>query len=254
MAVMDEFREERQALKDASFKKKWEYFLDYYKWYVIGGIAVIAFIISMVHNALTAKESALFGYFLNTYADIEQNEAFLNEFATAKEIDTKEYSLTIDTSLQYTKGGMDQNSYFTIQKIMVTLAAADVDFLAGDEDAFEYYATSDTFFDLREIYTDEELEKFKDYIYYVDMDVVREKAAVVDSGQFEDYEAPVYDHFKPEEMGDPIPIALCIQDCPKLDQTYYFHQGAIPMGVVVNTKHLETTKEFIDYLFEDLIQ
>lgn len=253
MAVMDEFREERQALKDASFKKKWEYFLDYYKWYVIGGIAVIAFVISIVHNALTAKESALFGYFLNTYADAEQNDVFLNEYAAAAGIDTKEYELTIDSSLQYTNGGMDQNSYYTIQKIMVTIAATDVDFLAGNEEAFDYYATSDTFFDLREIYTEDELEKYQDYIYYIDMAVVREKSAIVDSGDFEEYVAPVYDHFAPEEMTDPVPIALCIQDCPKLANIYYFKEGPIPMGVVVNTEHLDATKQFIDYLFEDLV-
>ena len=59
MAVMDEFREEREALKNADAKTKWQYFLDYYKWYVIGGAAVLAFVISMIHSALTAKDNAV---------------------------------------------------------------------------------------------------------------------------------------------------------------------------------------------------
>ena len=254
MAVMDEFREEREALKNADLKTKWQYFLDYYKWYVIGGVAVLAFAISMIHSALTAKDNALFGYFLNTYAEEEKTIACLNDFAESAEIDLNEYQVSIDSSLQYTAGSMDENSYTASQKIMVTIAASDVDFLAADESAFEYYANSDTFFDLREIYTEEELAIFQDYIYYVDMDVVREKEAVVDSGQFENYAAPVYDHFAPEEMGDPVPIALCIQDCPKLADTYYFRKGAVPMGIVVNTQRLDATKQFVEYLFEDLVE
>lgn len=250
MAVMDEFREEREALKNASLKKKWEYFVDYYKWHVVIVATVLVFVISMGYNILTAKENALFGYFLNTYADEDQKEIWLNEFGTAAGIDLKEYDFMLDTSLQYTKGGMDQNSYMTVQKVMVTMAAAEVDFLAGDEDSFEYYADSDTFFDLREIYTEEELKKFENKIYYVDMDIVREKSEIVDSGHYDDYVAPVYDHFAPEEMSDPIPIGICIQDSEKLKGTYYFKDGNIPLGIVVNTKHLDTVKQFIDYLFE----
>ena len=253
MAVMDEFREEREALKNADLKTKWQYFLDYYKWYVIGSVAVIAFVISIVYSVLTAKDNALFGYFLNAYAEEDKIIAFLNDFAETAEIDLNEYGVSIDSSLQHIAGSMDENSYLSSQKIMVTIAAADVDFLAADESAFEYYANSDTFFDLREIYTEEELARFRDYIYYVDMDVVREKEAVIDSGQFEDYEAPVYDHFAPEKMGDPIPIALCIQDCPKLADTYYFLKGAVPMGIVANTQRLDATKQFVEYLFEDLV-
>ena len=254
MAVMDEFREEREALKNADLKTKWQYFLDYYKWYVIGGVAVLAFAISMIHSALTAKDNALFGYFLNTYAEEEKTIACLNDFAESAEIDLNEYQVSIDSSLQYTAGSMDENSYMSSQKIMVTIAAADVDFLAADEEAFEYYGTTDTFHDLRDIYTEEELEKFKDYLYYVDMDVIREKEEVIEAGNFEGYTTPVYDHLAPEEMNDPVPIGFCIQDCPKLADTYYFRTGIVPMGIVVNTQRLETTKQFVEYLFEGLVE
>ncbi len=254
MAVMDEFREEREALKNADLKTKWQYFLDYYKWYVIGGAAVLFFVISMAYSMLTAKDSALSGYFLNTYSEVEQSEVFTSAFAETAGIDLNEYEVMIDTTLQYTPNSMDENSYTSSQKLMVTIAAAEVDFVAADQESFTYYATTETFFDLREVFSEEELEKRAEYIYYVDMDVVREKEAVVDSGNFENYTVPVYDHFKPEEMGDPIPVGLCIQDCPKLADTYYFRSGPVPMGLVVNTKRLDMTKQFVYYLFEEILQ
>ncbi len=254
MAVMDEFREEREALKNADLKTKWRYFLDYYKWYVIGGVAVIFFIGSYVHSALTAKDYVLTGYFLNTYVDTVKNTEFASTFAEAAGINSDKYDLMLDTSLQFTPGSLDETSYAAQQKLMVMIAAKEVDFIAADETAFLQYASTDTFFDLREIYTEEELEKFCEYIYYIDMDVVREKEAIIDSGNFEDYVAPEYDHFVPEEMGDPVPMGLCIQDSPKIKDTFYFKDGPVPMAVIVNTQHLETTKIFIDYMFEGLVQ
>lgn len=255
MAVMDEFREEREALKNADIKTKWQYFLDYYKWWVVGIAAALAFVISMIHSALTAKDNALFGYFLNTYANEENTTPFITGFAETAGIDLKEYEIMLDSTLQYNNtGSYDESTYTSSQKIMVTIAAADVDFLAADEEAFEYYGTTDTFHDLRDIYTEEELEKYKDYLYYVDMDVIREKEAVIEAGNFEGYTTPVYDHLAPEDMADPVPIGFCIQDSPKLAETYYFRSGNVPLGIVVNTQRLDAAKQFVEYLFEGMVE
>ena len=48
MPVMDEFREEREAIKQKSRKEQWDYFWGYYKWYVIGGAALLAVIIYII--------------------------------------------------------------------------------------------------------------------------------------------------------------------------------------------------------------
>ena len=255
MPVMDEFREEREALKNADLKTKWKYFLDYYKWWAIGIAAVLAFVISMIYYAVTSKDNALSGYFLNTYAIEENTPSFITGFAETAGIDLKEYEIMLDSSLKYDSTNVyDQNTYATSQKIMVTIAAGDVDFIVADEESFEYYGTTDTFHDLRDIYTEEELEKFKDYLYYVDMDVIREKEAVIEAGNFRNYIAPVYDHLAPEEMTDPVPIGFCIQDSPKLAGTYYFRSGNVPLGIVVTTQRLDTVKQFVEYLFEGLVE
>ena len=43
MPVMDEFREERETIKNGTFKQKWQYFCDYYKWHVIIGAFVLIY-------------------------------------------------------------------------------------------------------------------------------------------------------------------------------------------------------------------
>lgn len=55
MPVMDEFREEREAIKQKSRKEQWDYFWGYYKWYVIGGAALLAVIIYIIYTRVTTK-------------------------------------------------------------------------------------------------------------------------------------------------------------------------------------------------------
>jgi len=107
---------------------------------------------------------------------------------------------------------------------------------------------------LRNIYTAEELERFRDYIYYVDMDVLRKMNEKTDSETLGEYTAPVYDHFTPEEMVDPVPMGLCIQDSPKLKEAYLFASQYVPIGIVANTQRPETAKQFVEYLFEGLLE
>ena len=99
MPVMDEFRQEREALKNESFKKKLEYFVYYYKWHVIITLAVVIFLGTLAHDILTAKDYALYGVFLNSYAQEEPKEAMMTELASLLEIDTEEYIVDIDNTV-----------------------------------------------------------------------------------------------------------------------------------------------------------
>ena len=60
MPVMDEFREEREAIKHAPLEKRLEYFRDYY----LGKTLLILFVVGMLGawliSVITAKEPALY--------------------------------------------------------------------------------------------------------------------------------------------------------------------------------------------------
>ena len=66
MAVMDEFKEEREALKHGTPKQKFTYFLDYYKWYVIIAVLVIAAGTYTIYEIVTKKDTAFYVCLLNT--------------------------------------------------------------------------------------------------------------------------------------------------------------------------------------------
>lgn len=260
---MDEFKEERAALKNASFKEKWQYFLDYYKWYVIGGGITILLVCLFIKDIVTAKDYALYGVFLNTFP--YQNEdgtevctTLTDEVAQLLEIDTDKYQVSIDDSLSIgetsstdiTGYTANEVSYTSEQKLMVYIAAGDVDFIAADSTTFLKYATNETFYDLREVLTPEQQEKYEKYYYYVDMEEVRSADAASLNGTFDSYVAREYDPLDPSTCIDPVPIALCINNSEKIMNAYYFREEIVPMGIVTNSSRLDETLMFIDYIFE----
>lgn len=263
MPVMDEFKEEREALKNASFKEKWQYFLDYYKWYVIGGGLTLLLVCIFIRDVATAKDYALYGTFINAYAfqnedGSEKAQALMDEMAARLEIDTEEYEVGIDSSL--TIGGSSsvdvtgmtasEVSYQSEQKLMVYIAAGDLDFIAADSTTFLQYATNETFFDLREVLSPEQQEKYEPYYYYVDMAEVNTANEASQNGTFDSYVPREYDPLDPSTCLEPVPIAVCINNSPKVMDAYYFREEIVPMGIVVNSSHVEDAVMFLDYLFE----
>lgn len=257
MAAMDEFREERNAIKNADLKTKLEYFFDYYKWHVVIAIGVIVLSVSLLSAFLSKKETALNGYFINAQSEIfnsdtTHSDAMSAEFAEIAGIDLNEYDLYLDATLQYAAPGNDEASMMTVQRLSVTVAAQETDFIAADDASFGEFYHMSGFYDLRDIYSEDVLEQYADYLYYVDMEIIRQEEAALDTGVM--YTSTEYDHYAPEEMVDPVPIAFCVEDSSKLEGLYEGYEGRVPLGITQSGKKLDTTLQFVDYLLEGIAE
>ena len=113
MPVMDEFREEREAIKNAGWQYKLKYFWDYYKWFVIGGIFALFIIISIVKDVINTKDFIFNGVLLNTFGDDTVMQEFADNFAKEYDLDTENYELLLDTSLRLELEGYDEGSRAT---------------------------------------------------------------------------------------------------------------------------------------------
>ena len=252
MPVMDEFREEREALKHGTFKQKFSYFLDYYKWYVVAAAAVILFLVSMVHQMLSQKDNALFVAMVNGI-ELTDSEEHAHQFAEYAGIDENSYGLLFDTSMRIDLSDINSLTEDTItssQKLMVYIAAQDVDLLISDESVMGSHAYSDTFWDLRDILTAEQITQYEPYFYYMDQAVAVERE---EQDIFaEDYEpsADYPDGRNPEAMRDPIPVGLYLNDARLLNESFYFPGENVILGVVGNTKRLENAVKYIDFLLQ----
>lgn len=250
MPLMDEFRAEREALKQGNFRQKAEYFWDYYKWHTIAVVVGVICIWSLVHTMLTAKDPVLNIAMLNCAEISTHTETFGTAYAEYAGIDMTEYDIRLDTSCYINLSANDQTSVNTIQKLMVSLASGDLDGVAGAGEVFSYYAYNDIFQDLREILSEEQLAAYEPYFYYVDKTVVDELERIR-SGIQEDAQSELPDPSNPEAMENPVPVAVFIRN-DTINGYYYFQDAeeAFAIGVPVNAGHLEHVLKFIDFLMQ----
>lgn len=247
MPVMDEFREERATIKNATPKQKLAYFWDYYKWPVIIICFVLIFVISYVYNLVTEKDDAFYAVFLNCYTTEELEAPFLEDFAADAGIDTDKYEVLVDTSLTLTANATDENSYMTVQKMAVYMAAQEIDVLAADTEAFYRYAYNDGLYDLRDVLTPEQQAMYEPYYFYIDRAVAQAQAEAAEN--LETFNAEYPDPTNPEAMEDPVPVGLFLEYTDKLDGYYQFVGEGAAIGIIGNAPRLETAIGFLNYLF-----
>ena len=250
MAVMDEFKEEREALKNGTPKQKLAYFWYYYKWHVIIGIVIIAMVSSFIYQFVNRKDTAFNTVLLNaSLLDQMSSEQpkFIADFAEKEGIDLNTSDITFDTSIRIVEDSMDETSVTSSQKLMVYVAANELDSMITDFDSFRKYANSSVFYDLRDVLTDEQIQALEPYFYYVDREVVLAIEAANDDLN-SDYTPEYPDPFHPEEMQDPVPVGICLTDCKDLTDNYYFRGDGIVMGIYANAEHVDTAVDLAEYL------
>ncbi|MBO5282392.1 MAG: hypothetical protein J6B43_04595 [Lachnospiraceae bacterium] len=249
MPVMDEFREEREAMKQKSFKEKFQYFVDYYKWHVIGGVLAVAFAVSLIHSIVTHKDYAFYYAFLNTY-QTPASETFREDFAAQAGIDLEKYEVMLDTDLYITDNVYDENNVGTVERLMVYIAAGDIDVMAGDVNSMNRYTYNGTFMDLRQLLPEELQAVLEPYYYYMDgavADEINEHQEIGEIDYVPQYPANPSD---PESMTDPIPVGLYIQDCARIQESFIFKESEAVMCIVANAEDPNTVLEYIRFVFD----
>ena len=250
MAVMDEFKEEREALKNGTPKQKLTYFWYYYKWHVIISVIIIGMLVSFIYQYVNRKDTAFNTVLLNaSLLDQMSSEQpdFIADFAEKEGIDLNTSDITFDTSIRIVEDSMDETSVTSTQKLMVYVAANELDSMITDFDSFQKYANSSLFYDLRDILTEEQLQALEPYFYYVDREVVLAIEAANDDLNT-DYTPEYPDPLHPEEMQDPVPVGICLTRCKDLTDNYYFRGDGIVMGIYANAKHADTAVDLAEYL------
>ena len=177
--VHDEIKQQHMKTKDMSAKGRFEYFWYYYKVHTLVAVCVIIFGGSLIHDILTAKDYGFYGVMLNaSLLDSEAMEASFGEYA---QLDLNEYDCMIDTQSQLSYHSQNSYDFATYQKLVAQLQTHELDVLVADAEVFRNFATNEMFMDLREFMSPEELAKYEDRIYYMDMEAVRKAAEAADN-------------------------------------------------------------------------
>ena len=137
------------------------------------------------------------------------------------------------------------------------IAARELDVFAADPQLFENYTKNEMFLDLRDVYSEAELEALGDKVYYIDYaEVIKAKeeaekalangemVTAEDEGNYE------FVRRDPAEMEQPIPMGIILEDSQKLTD-YECYIGVTPIaGIAASTERPEVSKAFIDFLLK----
>lgn len=246
MAQMDEFKEEREAIKTKPFKDKMEYIFDYYKWHIIGIIAIVCFTTNYIYTQVTAKEEVLHGLILNAVQYTSESYVDLttlsNHFLKELSLDNNEYEIVFNTSVTYIPNSNLQNLYNNadgLSIIMSQIAGETVDFISADVDTMVILAYKDCFMDLSKILSEEDYEKYKPYFLYIDKAVLNDSETT-----FTEYP----DCREPNTMEEPIPVLIDMSDSEIFLNIYGNPANtSIALGLPANLPHQKTLIEFIKF-------
>lgn len=233
-----------KRLKGKPLKVKVVHIATYY-WLPIVIVLTIAIAAgSYIVHLVTMKDMALGVICLNAYSDSDTTNKFIVDFAEKKEIDLKEYDVVFSTKLTLNEDDLSI-AYNTSQVIAARVADHSVDLLTGDLETITRYFYQDIFLDLNQVMTEEQKTRYAAHFLYVDMSVMRRfQDGFVSSIQFPN-------PMKPEEMEEPVPVALWLSSGNNFSSTFYPHsKDCVVVGVIATSENLVNALAFLDYVMQ----
>lgn len=223
--VRDEIRQQHLKMKEMSLKGKITYFLDYYKFHTIIVIIAIAVIAGFVHDIVSSKDYCFNAMMLNVGSNQISSTGLSDSFSDYADFDTEKYQCYIDTSSTFSLHASSQFDMVTSQKIFAMRETGDLDCFVMDTEIFDHYALNGLFADLHACFTEEELEKYKDYLYYIDS----------------------------SELEQPVLVGIILSDSPFIKETHAYSETVPIFGIVNTSQRIDTCKKYLDYLFDESV-
>ena len=207
------------------FKKGFRYFLDYYKWYAIAPTLIIIIIVSFI---LSYKENtrpiSLSIALVNTNNVSAAMAAFQYDYPKVRGIDTNALPVKVETNLIHPsvineQTVIDESMVANVQRLQALMISEMVDVFIGTDWVVRDYEKSDVFYDMHDVLSAEDFEKYKDDICYM-----------------------------PDSNGNLAPVAIYLADCPYLEE---FHEQAVPViAIPLNATRPEQAKDFVNWIIQ----
>ena len=225
MAVMDEFKKERESIKTAPLNKKLQYVWNYY-WVqiliVAGLILTIAGVFFVVTNK---KEPVLNGIYVNCYEADYVNGSMIEAFVEEQGIDLNNQELYFVTDLSYrlddgmTSGTTNKQ---TTQALTIYYDSGTMDFVTAQRQVMEELALKNYFADLADVLTEEQYAALEPYFITF-----------------------------PNAKGEQVPVLIDMSGSKKLKEGYEAEAAeTLVFGVVIGAPHKEMVGKYIEYLMK----
>ena len=233
-----------KKMKDKPINEKLSYVFTYFKLPIVITLVALVFVSSMIYNSATKKDMALSLCCVNSYAVPGAVQEYLENFAKEIGIDLKKYEVFALEGI-YISETDTVTSYQSEQILMVQIASELLDLMVADQNIITGYAYQETFLDLSQVLTTEQLQKYGADLLYMDLAWVE----IISNLSFGEALPNLPNPTKPEEMEKPVPIALRIPENSALSQLCYPYGDGV-IAVAANTNNTENAVAFLANILE----
>ncbi|MCL2052392.1 MAG: hypothetical protein FWG91_11805 [Lachnospiraceae bacterium] len=247
--------EQKAALKDMSRKKKLAYFWEYYKIHTIVTIISCAVLFSILYNMFTNKDYSFYAIIINSYE--LSGETIADEFSTFALLDNDRTKCFVETDTHLDIDDFSPYEAATVQRIMATVIAGQLDTIIADAHTFTYFSDAEFFEDLRLILSEDELKRYEDRFFYLDQALIDERNNTQNLDDFLEITiktpaekiAEIDWRSQPEQMKNPVPVGIFITDSPLIKDAYF--DNAFPvLGIVGTSTKIESAVLFAEFLLD----
>ena len=168
----ERLHEEAAKLKEMSFKDKFWYIWEYYKFPIIG-VIIAVFLVGSIGSAMYNNrfDTALSCAVLNSRYDSDAltvDQYFNEGFRAFIGLD-ENTKIDVDYSMSPTfdESAMNEYSYAELAKLTAMISSKGLDVMIGRPDVIDHYGEMDGFLNLEEALPPDLYEQVKDYLYPV---------------------------------------------------------------------------------------
>ncbi|MBE5879251.1 MAG: hypothetical protein E7288_04635 [Lachnospiraceae bacterium] len=233
--------------------KKFEHFWEYYKWYAIVPIAIIAIVVSFVSTYIMESRPFALGVAIMNTSDVATAvKEFEINYAMERELELPvkvSYDFVHPKDMKQAALETD-DTIASIQKYQTMMRNGYVDVTFTTDWVVKEYMQVPLYEDLRTYFDEAFLAEYEEYIYYIIKEEVEaeanRKAYEEDTGTL----AETSEEVNWEEIGEKIPVAFYVEDCEALGE---FYLDAKPvMAFSKDAKRKDETIAFAKWILEGM--
>ncbi len=238
---MEKIKAEIRKMREMKPGEALDYFWTYYKLHLLFAAILIFFLVGVLQAAFGKKQETVFAALLvDTGVSQEAADSAAADFAAFLELDPETQRVTLDTSLTLAGGNV-----VSIQRLMVSVAAGELDAVLSNADATDYLLKSGDLADLREILPEETLSRCAGKLFYTDPEAL---SAWVEANRAGEAEDAVLLSKDPSGMANPAPVGIDVTEACAAAFDRPADYGEVIFTVAVTTGRQEEAAKFLDYL------
>lgn len=160
---MERIKEEWNAFKALSFKKKLEHIWLYYKWGILVAAAVVCMLISIAGTvAKNSRETLISGIFINNSTS-QQGYAHLTDDYHSYRGGSKDQKVELISGrhIDFDAEGPSQEDAAAFMIVASMIAAESLDYIITDEASLDDFVEQEVVLDLRELLSQEALSRWE---------------------------------------------------------------------------------------------